>query len=93
MPVSPPDGPGVNTKGSSNTECLCFIHTHDRGPKFPSRKIDISQYLTSVAVNSHLNGGGSASLTMPAIDYIEDIFAAGDMINIYFNTNTCSFIH
>ena len=83
----PPDSAGVNTGGSGNTECLCFVNTHDRGPDNPSQKIDLSPYLTSVGISQHLTGGGAANITLPAVDFIEDIIAAGDMINIYFHTH------
>ena len=87
MPVYQSDGPGVDTKGSSNTECLVLIHTHDRGKDNPSQAIDLSPYLTQVTCSQHLIGGGTASIDVPAIDHIEDIIAAGDIVNIYFNTN------
>ena len=87
MPITPPDSPSVNTGGASNTECVCIIHTHDRGPKYASTKIDISKYITSVGVAQHLSGGGAADITLPAVDFIEDLIAAGDIVNIYFNTN------
>jgi len=38
-------------------------------------------------VSHHLSGGGSAIINLPAVDFIEDIIAAGDVINIYFNTH------
>ena len=79
--------PSVKTKGTSNTECLVFIHTHDRGPKAPSQKFDISKYITAVNVGSHLDGGGFATISLPAIDHIENIIASGDVVNIYFNTH------
>ena len=87
MPITPPDSPHVNTGGASNTECTCIIHTHDRGPKYASTKIDLSPYITGVGVNQHLSGGGAANITLPAVDFIEDLIAAGDIVNIYFNTN------
>ncbi len=85
MPITPPDGPGVATTGATNTECICFVHTHDRGPSNPSQRIDLSPYITSVTVSQHISGGGGANISLPAVDYIEDIIAAGDIINIYFN--------
>ena len=87
MAISSANSSNENTKGSGNTECICFIHTHDRGPSYPSQKIDISQYIVSVGISQDLAGGGAASINLPAIDYIEDILAAGDIINIYFNLN------
>ena len=87
MPITPPDSPHVNTGGASNTECTCIIHTHDRGPKYASTKIDISQYLTGVGISQHLSGGGAANISLPAVDFIEDLIAAGDIVNIYFNTH------
>ena len=87
MPITPPDSPHVNTGGASNTECTVIIYTHDRGPERASTKIDISKYITSVGVSHHLSGGGSADIALPAVDFIEDLFAAGDIVNIYFKTN------
>ena len=90
MPIMRPDGPGTDTKGSTNTKCTCFVHTHDRGASNPSQPIDLSPYITAVSVSNHLTGGGSATINLPAVDHIEDIIAAGDVINIYFNTNRSS---
>ena len=90
MSVYSPDGPRVETKGASNTECIVFVHTHDRGPKNPSQSFDLSPYITGVSTSQHVMGGGSASIDLPAVDHIEDIIAAGDIVNIYFNTNRSS---
>jgi len=85
--VFKPDGPGVDTRGAANTECLVLVHTHDRGPKNPSTAIDLSPYITSVSTTQHLIGGGVAQISMPAVDHMEDVLGAGDIVNIYFNTN------
>ena len=87
MPIYRPDGPGVATKGSANTQCMCVIHTHDRGKSNPSQPIDLSPYITAASVSAHISGGSSAQVNLPAVDYIIDIIAAGDVINIYFNTH------
>ena len=78
-------GPEVNTKGSSRTTCTVIIDTHDRGPKLKGQRIDISPYITQVTIDAHLTGGGQASISLPAVQHIEDIVAAGDLVNIYFN--------
>jgi hypothetical protein len=78
-------GPEVNTKGSSRTTCTVIVDTHDRGVKLKGQRIDLSPYITQVSVDTHLTGGGQASINLPAIQHIEDVIAAGDLINIYFN--------
>jgi hypothetical protein len=87
VPVTPPNSPHVNTGGASNTKCTVVVYTHDKGPENASTEVDISPYITSVGISQHLSGGGAADITLPAVDFIENLFAAGDMINIYFNTN------
>ena len=80
-------GPSVDTKGATNTECTVLVHTHDRGPQAASQQIDLSPFITQVTVNQHIDGGGMATVGLPAVDHIENIIAAGDIINIYFNTH------
>lgn len=64
-----------------------LVHTHDRGADRPSTALDLSPYITAVATNQHITGGGVASISMPAVDHMEDLIGAGDIVNIYFNTN------
>ena len=74
-------------KSTTNTECVVLVHTHDRGAKNKSTALDLSSYITAVSTSQHITGGGMATITMPAVDHVEDLIAAGDIINIYFNTN------
>jgi hypothetical protein len=74
-------------KSTTNTECVVLVHTHDRGVDRPSTALDLSPYITAVSVNQSITGGGTAAISLPAVDHVEDLVAAGDLVNIYFNTN------
>ena len=74
-------------KSTTNTGCVVLVHTHDRGADRPSTALDLSPYITAVTTNQHITGGGIASISMPAVDHMEDLIGAGDIVNIYFNTN------
>ena len=74
-------------KSSSRTTATVLIDTHDRGKDFGSQRLDISEYITQITLDSHISGGGAANITLPGIDYFEDIIAAGDLVNIYLNTH------
>ena len=72
---------------SSRTTATVLIDTHDRGSHHGSQQLDISEYITQVTIDSHIAGGGAANIVLPATDYYEDIIAAGDLVNIYFDTH------
>ncbi|HAI36994.1 MAG TPA: hypothetical protein DCM40_02060, partial [Maribacter sp.] len=74
-------------KSASRTTATVLIDTHDRGKDFGSQRLDISEYITQLTIDSHIAGGGAANITMPGIDYFEDIIAAGDLVNIYLDTH------
>tara|TARA_R110000824_G_scaffold43880_8_gene128066 strand:- start:24 stop:3128 length:3105 start_codon:yes stop_codon:yes gene_type:complete len=74
-------------KNASRTTATVLIDTHDRGKDFGSQRLDISEYITQITLDSHIAGGGAANITLPGIDHFEDIIAAGDLINIYFDTH------
>lgn len=64
---------------------MVIVDTHDRGQRLKGQRIDLSPYITQVSVDTHLTGGGQASISLPAVQHIEDIVAAGDLVNVYFN--------
>ena len=74
-------------KSASRTTATVLIDTHDRGKDFGSQRLDISEYINQLTIDSHIAGGGAANITMPGIDYFEDIIAAGDLVNIYLDTH------
>lgn len=79
--------PKISLKGSSRTNALVLIDTHDRGESHANQQIDISEYINQIGIDMHIDGGATAQIGLPAIAHIEDIVATGDLVNIYLNTN------
>jgi len=74
-------------KEASRTTATVLIDTHDRGHDFGGQRLNISEYITQITIDVHIAGGGSANISLPAVDHFEDIIASGDLVNIYFDTH------
>ena len=77
----------IDSKSAGRTTATVLIDTHDRGEHHGNQRIDISEHINQVSIDAHIDGGASAQVGLPAVDHIEDIIAAGDLINIYFDTH------
>ena len=83
----PANSASNRAKEASRTTATVLVDTHDRGQKYGGQRLDISEYVTQVSIDSHVLGGGAANVVLPAVDHFEDIIAAGDLINIYLDTH------